>query len=232
MGAEPVSLRLPGVDAPVRLLRHPRATRLTLRVSRATGEPRLTLPPRASLRDARDFLESHRDWLTARMDESPAPVPFAPGVRIPVRGAPLRIEAAAIGRAQVRLDAEAIRLPAPVAPRLRAWLKEQARADLSAACARHAQALGVRYSGIALKDTRSGWGSCTADGALSFSWRLILAPPAVLDYVAAHEVCHLIEMNHSDRFWALVARLRPDYQRPRDWLRANGADLHRYGREA
>ncbi|MEL6280973.1 MAG: M48 family metallopeptidase, partial [Pseudomonadota bacterium] len=112
--------------------------------------------------------------------------------------------------------------------RVAAWLKEEARAWLLARAGVHAAQLGARFERIAIRDTTSRWGSCSASGALSFSWRLILAPDAVSDYVAAHEVAHLREMNHSARFWALVERLRPDWRAQRDWLRAHGADLHRY----
>jgi hypothetical protein len=95
----------------------------------------------------------------------------------------------------------------------------------------HAATLGASYSRLTVKDTKSRWGSCTAGGALAFSWRVILAPPAVLDYLAAHEVAHLIEMNHSPRFWALVRQCQPDYAKHRTWLRRFGAHLHAYGAE-
>ncbi|RMD90830.1 MAG: M48 family peptidase, partial [Alphaproteobacteria bacterium] len=104
----------------------------------------------------------------------------------------------------------------------------QAREALAAACDRHAARLGRRYGRLSLRDTRSRWGSCSAEGNLNFSWRLVMAPPEVLDYVAAHEVAHLAEMNHSPAFWALVERLFPAHEAPRRWLRENGASLHRY----
>jgi predicted metal-dependent hydrolase len=103
-----------------------------------------------------------------------------------------------------------------------------ARDRLAAACDRHAQRLGRRPAALVLRDTRSRWGSCSAQGVLMFSWRLAMAPPAVLDYVAAHEVAHLAEMNHSRAFWATVARLLPDHAAPRAWLRAEGGALHRW----
>ncbi|WP_316016065.1 SprT family zinc-dependent metalloprotease, partial [Roseobacter sp. HKCCA0434] len=109
-----------------------------------------------------------------------------------------------------------------------AWLRQLARDRLSEATARHAAALDSVPGRLTLRDTRSRWGSCTSEGNLMFSWRLILAPPPVLDYVAAHEVAHLLEMNHSLRFWAHVERLFPGWQAQRDWLRAEGAALHRF----
>lgn len=109
------------------------------------------------------------------------------------------------------------------------FFKEQARDDLVASVARHANTLGVRPTRLSVKEIRSRWGSCSVDGALSFSWRVVLAPPFVLDYLAAHEVAHLKEMNHSRRFWALVKRAIPNYDRGRTWLHQHGAGLHAVG---
>jgi predicted metal-dependent hydrolase len=116
-----------------------------------------------------------------------------------------------------------------VARRVRDFLKREAKRDLTAASRRYAASLGVAIKRVTVRDQVSRWGSCTADGALSFSWRLILAPPYVLDYLAAHEVAHLIEMNHSRAFWRVVARICPDWRRAKDWLNAQGNALHRYG---
>jgi predicted metal-dependent hydrolase len=113
--------------------------------------------------------------------------------------------------------------------RLKDWLLEQARADLDASVTRHSRMLGVKARSISLRDQTSRWGSCTAGGLLSFSWRLILAPSHVLDYVAAHEVAHLVEMNHGPRFWKHVSRCMPRLEEAKRWLRSHGADLHRYG---
>ena len=106
---------------------------------------------------------------------------------------------------------------------------EQARSDLDACVTRHSATLGVKARSISLRDQTSRWGSCTAGGLLSFSWRLVLAPTHVLDYVAAHEVAHLAEMNHGPRFWKHVARCMPRLEEAKRWLRSHGADLHRYG---
>ena len=119
--------------------------------------------------------------------------------------------------------------PAHVARRVTDFLKREARRDLEAAVARHAEALGVRPRSITIRDTVSRWGSCSTTGALNFSWRIVLAPPDVLDYLAAHEVAHLKEMNHSERFWALVEQLMPGMEAQRDWLRMHGAGLHAVG---
>src|SRR5690606_2528149 len=104
--------------------------------------------------------------------------------------------------------------------------------DLDAAVLRHAGNLGLRPKRIAVRDQTSRWGSCSTTGLLSFSWRLILAPPLVLDYVAAHEVAHLAEMNHGPRFWALVKKSMPRMEEAKEWLRVYGMDLHRFGPEA
>jgi len=113
--------------------------------------------------------------------------------------------------------------------RLGDWLVDQARRDLDARVSWHSRRLGVKASRISVRDQTSRWGSCSTTGALSFSWRLILAPRHILDYVAAHEVAHLAEMNHGPKFWALVRRTMPDMDEARRWLQIYGMDLHRYG---
>ena len=105
----------------------------------------------------------------------------------------------------------------------------QARRDLEAAVARHAAHLGVRVRKITLRDTASRWGSCTSSGGLNFSWRLIMAVPFVLDYLAAHEVAHLLHMNHSPAFWKAVGSLSKDVSAAESWLKAHGTGLHRIG---
>ena len=106
-------------------------------------------------------------------------------------------------------------------------LKLRARDVLAEASDRYAVMVGQSYSRLSIRDTRSRWGSCSSEGVLMYSWRLIMAPPEVLDYVAAHEVAHLVEMNHSAAFWAMVERICPDYDVHRAWLRKNGDVLHR-----
>ena len=153
----------------------------------------------------------------------------APGAELPVGGKVLKVRGGQ-GRG-VRIGPEEILVPGPddsIGKRLAAHLREVARDRLAGACDDYAALLGRSYNRITLRDTRSRWGSCTSDGGLMFSWRLIMTPPEVLDYVAAHEVAHLAQMNHSPAFWAEVTRIYGDYQAPRQWLRDNGGALHRY----
>ena len=110
------------------------------------------------------------------------------------------------------------------------FFKREARRDLEAAVARHTVALGLPARGVGLRDPVSRWGSCSATGSLNFSWRLVMAPPFVLDYLAAHEVAHLVHLDHSPRFWALTRSLSSDVDRAEAWLTRQGAQLHKYGR--
>ncbi|MCI4660550.1 MAG: M48 family metallopeptidase [Neomegalonema sp.] len=200
-------------------------------MSKIDGSARVSAPRHCSLAEIRRFLDQHRDWLERAVSQSCAPVFFEPGAVIPFQGQRREILHHAARRASVSVEPAALIVRGRTdraGAILVAWLKEQAREALLARSSYHAAALGVEFSRITLRDTRSRWGSCSSRGALSYSWRLILAPREVLDYVAAHEVCHLLEMNHSPRFWAHVARRQPDWQEQRNWLRLNGNDLHRY----
>jgi predicted metal-dependent hydrolase len=220
----------------VRVRRHRQARRYTLRIHSATREVVLTMPPRGSLKEARAFAEKHGGWIAARLTRLPAPAPFAHDMLLPVRGVDHRIvhRAGARGTAWIEADSEGPCLcvagEAPhIARRVRDFLKREARSDLEAASRRAAEKLGVRVSRVSVRDQSSRWGSCSTTGVLSYSWRLILAPPYVLDYLAAHEVAHLVEMNHSRRFWRLVERICPDVTRAKTWLDVHGSNLHRYG---
>jgi hypothetical protein len=213
----------------VHLRRSSRARRMSLRVSRLDGRVTLTLPSRAPLEAAHAFAEERADWIRGHLAGLEAPRLVALGMTVPVEGRPMRVVAAS--RSALRREDGEIavsRRAASVAGAVGGLLKALARERLTAASDRYAAALGRPYTRITLRDTRSRWGSCSSTGALMYSWRLVMAPPEILDYVAAHEVAHLAEMNHSRRFWATVARLCPDHDGPRDWLRRNGEDLHRW----
>ena len=220
----------------VRVRRHRQARRYTLRIHSATREVLLTMPPRGSLREARAFAEKHGGWIAARLDRLPQPAPFAHGVTLPLRGVDHRIVHRSTARGAVWIEATAEERALCVAGaephlarRLRDFLKREAKADLEAASRAAAARLDVAVKRVTIRDQSSRWGSCSTTGVLSFSWRLILAPPFVLDYLAAHEVAHLVEMNHSRKFWRLVERICPHTARAKTWLDAHGSDLHRYG---
>jgi predicted metal-dependent hydrolase len=237
--SEPLSIQVTFDQAvyPVRLRRHRRARRYTLRIDAASREVVLTMPPRGSLREAREFAHKHGGWIAARLKRLPEAAPFADGVDIPLRGLPHRIIHRPGARGTVWSETgeggTALLCVAGEAPhinrRVGDFLRRQAARDLEAAARRYADALGVTIRRVSVRDQASRWGSCSNTGVLSFSWRLVLAPPFVLDYLAAHEVAHLVELNHSPKFWRLVKRIYPDFARSKAWLDLHGADLHRYG---
>jgi predicted metal-dependent hydrolase len=221
----------------VRLRRHRRARRYTLRIQAATRDVILTIPRRGTLKEARDFAQKHGGWIAARLARLPEAVPFAHGTVVPLRGVPHRIAHRRGARGTVWTEADGDGAPllcvAGEAPhidrRVGDFLRREARRELEAASRRYAAALAAGVRRVSVRDQASRWGSCSTTGVLSFSWRLILAPCFVLDYLAAHEVAHLLEMNHSARFWRLVQRICPDHERAKIWLDVHGSDLHRYG---
>lgn len=205
------------------------ARRISLRISRLDGRVTLTCPLRVSDREALAFAQEKADWLRLHLGAHPGPAAVGIGAELPFEGRILRI-ATGQGRL-VRPDGDLLLVPGTpdrAAARIAGFLKQAARDRLAAASDHYAARLDQGYNRLTLRDTRSRWGSCTADGALMYSWRLVMAPPEVLAYVAAHEVAHLAEMNHSDAFWSVVTRLYGDYRAPRRWLREKGGDLHRY----
>lgn len=213
-------------DPPVEvaLRRSSRARRFTLRVSRANGRVTLSLPDFAPEAEAVAFLQARSGWVRKHLDASPGPRRPRIGDTIPIEGTH-RPVAAGPGRS-ARLAGGRVEVPVgQEGPKIMALLKQMARERLAGRVAHHAGALGRPHGKLTLRDTRSRWGSCTTRGDLMFSWRLIMAPPEVLDYVAAHEVAHLAEMNHSPAFWAVCERLAPGYEAPRAWLRRNGSEL-------
>ncbi|THD70433.1 MAG: M48 family peptidase [Bradyrhizobium sp.] len=221
----------------VRLRRHRRARRYTLRIHLSDREAILTMPPRGTLAEARDFAQRHGGWIAARLGRLPKAAPFHPGTVVPLRGVSHRIVHRPGVRGTVwtemRDSGERILCVAGgvehIERRIHDYLKREVRADLQDAVQTCAAALGVRVKRLSIRDQSSRWGSCTSAGSLSFSWRLILAPPYVLDYLAAHEVAHLVEMNHSARFWRVVAKTCGHVERAKSWLDTHGNDLHRYG---
>jgi len=221
----------------VRLRRHRHARRYTLRVVAVTREAVLTMPPRGSFREALEFAEKHGAWIAARLGRLPKAAPFEHGATFPLRGVPhtLTHRPGMRGTVWTETGHSGERLlcvageSEHVARRVTDYLKREAKRDLEKAVEHYAQRFNVTARRISIRDQASRWGSCSTTGALSFSWRLVLAPRHVLEYLAAHEVAHLLEMNHSPRFWRLLRNMCPDMERAKAWLDVHGADLHRYG---
>lgn len=197
------------------------------------------MPPRGSLKEATTFAEKNGAWIATRLSRLADAAPFEHGTLVPFRGVSHRIKHRRDTRGTVwtETDANGRRLlcvageTPHVGRRVSDFLKRMAKKDIEAACTSYAAAIGVHYKRIVVRDQTSRWGSCSTTGVLSFSWRLILTPPYVLDYLAAHEVAHLAEMNHSPRFWRLVERMCPHWRKAKNWLEVHGTDLHRYGQE-
>jgi predicted metal-dependent hydrolase len=221
----------------IAIIRHPRARRYTLRVRHASRDVVLTMPRRGNLRDARAFAEKNVQWIASKIAAIPEHIPFADGESIPLRGIPHRIchRPGERGTVWIENDAGGDALicvagaGAHIARRVTDFLKGEARKALSTASRIYAAKIGVTIGRIGLRDSTTRWGSCSESGSLSYSWRLIFAPAYVLDYLAAHEIAHRIELNHSDRFWVLLDSMTPERKKAEAWLSANGNALHRYG---
>lgn len=223
----PILIGTPPVEVVLR--RSDRARRFSLRVSRSDGRVTLSLPRWAPESEALRFACSQEGWIRAALAAHPPQSPVAVGAAVLLEGREVPLIAGPVR--SVRLTEAGLLVPETrprPGPQVAAFLKLMARQRLQTACETHAAALGRQFRQITLRDTRSRWGSCSADGNLMFSWRLIMAPPPVLDYVAAHEVAHLAQMNHSPAFWAEVGRLVPHYAPLRGWLRQHGSVLQAY----
>lgn len=195
---------------------------MILRICDVSREVKLTLPKRTSLRAARQFMEKHTAWLEDTRAALPTAPSVADGAYFSFRGVPHRLEFTGVSPRTVVQGDGVITIGGPkdMAPkRLMSWLKLEARAQLRRCADHHASQLGVSFDRLAIGDMRSRWGSCSSARTLKFSWRLIMAADEVLDYVVAHEVAHLLEMNHSPQFWAHVEKLRPDYKVQRKRLK-------------
>lgn len=229
-------LWLGGRSVPLSLRPTARARRLSLRLDRDGSGAVVTFPPHVSRREARAFAERHGDWIAARLARLPEAIAFTPGAEVPILGIPHPIRHAPEARRGVWIAEGALWASGRtehLGRRIEDFLRQQARSELAQRARAKAERLptgaGRPLGRTSVRDTRSRWGSCSPRGDLSFSWRLILAPEAVLDYVVAHEVAHLVHMNHAAAFWQLVARLTDDVEGSRRWLREQGAGLLRYG---
>ena len=222
----------PQGDIPLKAKRNRRARRMTLRIDAAHDCAILVLPTYVALAEGLDFARSKAAWLQAKFAELPARQAFADGAVLQVLGRAVTIRHAPELGARLMEQDGLLRVGGEAAllrGRVLRWLKAEARRAILPLAAERAALIGKKHKRVTLRDSRSRWGSCSSDGSLSFCWRLVFAPPEVLDYVVSHEVAHLAEMNHSARFWQAVEGLTPHAESARRWLAANGAALQRQG---
>ena len=221
-----------GRTLPLRIVENDRARRLTLRIDAGGRGLRITVPPGISAREVDRFLDRHQGWLEQRLAKVPDRPQVRPGIKIPLRGVPHTIVhepgrrgtvSAAIDESGPSLTVHGDRLHLP--RRIADFLKREAKREIETLVEKHSSAVGRRAKAIRFRDTTSRWGSCTSDGTLSFSWRIMMAPPPVINYLVAHEVAHLKEMNHGPKFWKLCEELCPDTDRCKAWLKRNGGAL-------
>jgi predicted metal-dependent hydrolase len=211
---------------------HVYARRLTLRLSNDGNAAHVTVPIGVSSRTARDFVRRSVPWLEERLEKCGEVILPRAGAVIPVRGVDHQIHHRDDRRGTVELDGANRLIVVPgeeahLPRRTKDFLKRLARADIRAAAEKYAATMGVTYRRISIRDQRSRWGSCSTSGDLSFSWRLILAPAQVLDYVVAHEMAHRRHMNHGPAFWRLVREHCAHAAQAKTWIKAHGQSVHR-----
>ncbi|MBB2749374.1 UNVERIFIED_ORG: hypothetical protein GGI57_000040 [Rhizobium aethiopicum] len=227
------TLDVAGRLMPLTIKQHDRATRITLRIEPGGRALKMTVPKGLAAREVNAFLDRHKGWLLTKLAKFSTDAGLRDGGEILFRGLSHRIqhtgslrgltEAVSIdGRPVLRVSG----MEEHVGRRIAAFLKKEARAELVKLATMHAAAIRAPIRSISMKDTRSRWGSCSSEGNLSFSWRIVMAPPSVIDYLAAHEVAHLREMNHGPRFWALCKKLCPGMEEAKSWLKRHGSQLH------
>ncbi|MCA0425261.1 MAG: M48 family metallopeptidase [Proteobacteria bacterium] len=225
-------LEVAGRTLPLRIVESDRAKRLILRIETGGQALRVTVPSGVPAREVDRFVERHHGWLEQRLAKVPVRPQVRPGIKLPLRGAAHLIVHEPGKRGAVSVDevdgqpalivhGDRVHLPR----RLADFLKREAKKDIERLVAKHTATVGRKAKTVKFRDTSSRWGSCTSDGNLSFSWRIMMAPPLVIDYLVAHEVAHLKEMNHGPRFWKLCAELCPRTDEAKAWLKRNGAAL-------
>ena len=228
----PETVHLPCGPARVQWRRNARARRISLRIDPCGGVIIVTLPLRVAQRAGMALLMDHVDWVADRLAALPDAVRLADGAMVPICGVPHRIRHVPHARGGAWTQDGELHVtgrPEFLARRVKDHLRIEARHRLGALALAKANLAGLQIRRLTVKDTRSRWGSCAHDGSLAFSWRLVMAPDFVQDYVAGHEVAHIRHMNHGKRFWALVDKLTPHTATAIPWLRKEGARLLRIG---
>ena len=213
----------------IHLRKNTLAKRYSLRISNKDGKISLTLPRLSKISEAEAFVRGQEGWMRKHLSRQLQPILIKFGERILLDGEKLKIipgkgSTVKVLNGELLVPGSSLQL----CGKLKAFYKTLARERFITSSEHFASILGRKVGSISLRDTRSRWGSCTSDGSLMYSWRLMMAPVRVQNYVAAHEVCHLIEMNHSDAYWALVKSISPNFKSDRQWLKVNGGLLHQY----
>ncbi|MDH5772094.1 MAG: M48 family metallopeptidase [Rhodospirillaceae bacterium] len=231
MNAKTHTIEISGREVELKIRRHPRARHLILRIDDSGEGAVITMPMRATLRDALKMAKDKSNWILQGLLSHPGRNIFKDGMIVPFRGVEhvIRNQPAAIG---VKLSNGEIIIggkPEHLPRRTRDWLVKNAKAEINSLVAEKTKLIDKKAGRITLRDTRSRWGSCGPTGNLNFSWRLIMAPEYVLDYIVAHEVAHLAHHDHSDNFWQLAEKLAVDMPSAHGWLDENGKTLHSYG---
>ena len=230
-------LAIGGVTVPVDFRHNAKAKRIILRLapSKIPNKPDgviVTLPSGVDWEEGLRFAQASQDWISVRLLTLPKKIHFADGATIPFMGVDHRIRHVPGARRGVWSEENEIRVSGPLSHlprRTKDWLKKEAWRKIAHLTREIAPIRELRPGRITVRDTRSRWGSCAANGNLSFSWRLVLAPEHIIEYVVAHEVAHIEEHNHSPQFWAVVDALTPHCKAGRKWLKVHGEKLHRYG---
>lgn len=210
--------------------RHRMARRISMRLTSAGDGIVLTLPARASLDKALKFMSSKADWVLKHVVDSSALLPLIDGVTVPVLGQNYTIRRLQ-GRGVARLYHDALEVYGAesfTARRVSDFLKKHLQQVCSAEAQRFAARIGKTVKNVRVGNMQARWGSCTVAGRLAFNWRLVFAPMSVVEYLVAHEVAHLSHMNHSPKFWDLVAQLCPHHAHARRWLKQHGQSLYRF----
>ncbi|MEL6361057.1 MAG: SprT family zinc-dependent metalloprotease [Pseudomonadota bacterium] len=228
------TITIDGRTVPINMRINRRAKRIILRIDRLHSSVTITVPSERRVKEALSFAETRRAWIKAQLENAARPSPFQDGTQFPLRGQKTDIVHVSKATHAIELDTDNRRLLVSgdtphINRRVTDWLKRQARIDLTARADIHAETLGVQRGGIRIRDTKSRWGSCSSSGHLSFSWRLILAPSWILDYVAAHECAHLLHLDHSPAYWRTLKKTGVDARAAKIWFDENGADLFVWG---
>lgn len=228
----PAALLVHDEQVPLKIRKYRGSRRMTLRYNPLKHEVCLSLPYYVSVAEGMRFVTSRHDWLKEQMAVTRSRTRLEDGARLSVFGVGYTITHVQGSREAVRAEDGRIYVGGEkdfLARRVRDWVKAATRREIEQLATHYADALGKTVRRIRLRDTSSCWGSCTSDGYLNFSWRLAFAPREVMEYVVAHEVAHLVEMNHTPRFWQVVAHIYPGYERHKTWLRRHGHELYTVG---